>query len=217
MAKKRLTKQQLVVLKTFVFAACLMPFMFIIWETVFNQLGADPIQTLHFRTGDWALRFLFITLSMTPLQRFFHSPIPMRFRRMLGLFAFFYASLHVLVWLVLDQSLSMENMIKDVPQSPYIMVGLLAYFMLIPLAVTSTSGMMRLLGHSWFTLHKMIYPVALLGVLHFFWLTKLDYSEPIIYLSILLVLLGFRAALSRRGSSRHRISIVGLKNVFEKR
>lgn len=192
MARKRLSKQQLGALKITVFTVCLLPFCFITWDAVNNLLGADPIQTLHFRTGDWALRFLFTTLAMSPLQGLFHSPMPIRFRRMFGLFTFFYASLHVLVWLVLDQSLSLDNMIEDVPASPYIILGMLAYSMLIPLAATSTSRMMRRLGKSWFTLHKTIYLVAILAVIHFFWLTKLDYIEPLVYAFILFILLAFR-------------------------
>jgi len=129
---------------------------------------------------------------MTPLQRMFGSPLPIQFRRMLGLFTFFYASMHLLVWLVLDQSLSIDNMLEDVPESPYIILGLLAYSMLLALAVTSTIGMMRRMGSSWFTLHKLIYLIAVMGVVHFFWLTKLDYSEPVIYAVLLVVLLAFR-------------------------
>ncbi|MEO1889385.1 MAG: protein-methionine-sulfoxide reductase heme-binding subunit MsrQ [Cycloclasticus sp.] len=171
---------------------CLIPFGFITWDAVNNLLGADPIQTLHFRTGDWTLRFLLITLSMSPLQRLLKSPLPIRFRRMMGLFTFFYASMHLLVWLVLDQSLSIDNMIEDVPESPYIILGLLAYSMLISLAVTSTAGMMRRLGSAWFTLHKLVYLIAVMGVVHFFWLTKLDYIEPLIYAAVLSILLAYR-------------------------
>ena len=192
MARKRLSKAQLAGLKTVVFSVCLLPSCLITWDTVNNLLGADPIQTLHFRTGDWTLRFLLITLAMTPLQRLLHSPMPIRFRRMFGLFSFFYASLHMLVWLVLDQSLNLANMIEDVPESPYIILGILAYLLLIPLAVTSTAGMMRRLGKSWFSLHKVIYLVGILGVVHFFWLTKLDYVEPLIYAVLLSILLAFR-------------------------
>ncbi|PCI70920.1 MAG: sulfoxide reductase heme-binding subunit YedZ [Piscirickettsiaceae bacterium] len=162
------------------------------WDAVNDLLGADPIQTLHFRTGDWTLRFLLITLSMTPLQKLLKSPHPIRFRRMLGLYTFFYASLHLCVWLVLDQSLSLDNMLEDVPESPYIILGLSAYCLLIALAVTSTAGMMRRMGKMWFTLHKLVYAIAIMGVVHFFWLTKLDYTEPLIYAILLALLLAFR-------------------------
>ncbi|HIL93473.1 MAG TPA: sulfoxide reductase heme-binding subunit YedZ [Cycloclasticus sp.] len=192
MARQRLSKVQLGILKTIVFILCLLPFSLISWDAVNNLLGADPIQTLHFRTGDWTLRFLFITLTMSPLQRLFKSPLPIHFRRMFGLFAFFYASLHVLVWLVLDQSLSIDNMLEDVPESPYVILGLVAYSMLLSLAVTSTAGMMRRMGRSWVTLHKLVYIIAVMGVVHFFWLTKLDYIEPIIYAAVLSILLAYR-------------------------
>jgi len=196
--RKKASKRQLGVLKIIVFAVCLLPFSFITWDAVNNLLGADPIQTLHFRTGDWTLRFLLLTLALSPLRRLLNSPIPLRFSRMFGLFTFFYASMHMLVWLVLDQSLSIDNMLEDVPESPYIILGLLAYFLLIPLAATSTAGMMRRMGNSWFTLHKLIYLIALMGVIHFFWLTKLDYIEPLIYALVLSGLLAFRWQVIKR-------------------
>jgi len=171
MAQKRLSRFQWGVIKTMVFVVCLLPFAVITWDALNDLLGADPIQTLHFRTGDWTLRFLLITLTMTPIQRLLKTPVPIRFRRMFGLFTFFYASLHLLVWLVLDQSFSLDNMIEDVPESPYIILGLAAYIMLMLLAVTSTAGMMRRLGRKWDSLHKLVYVIAIAGVVHFFWLT----------------------------------------------
>ena len=188
----KLTKLQWFFLKTLVFMLCLLPFLSITWDAFNDLLGADPIQRLHFRTGDWTLRFLLISLTMTPLRRVFKSSFPIRFRRMLGLFCFFYASLHLLVWLVLDQSLSLENMFYDVPESPYIILGLLAYMMLLPLAITSNLASMRLLGTKWQSLHRLVYLIALLGLVHFFWLTKLDISEPLIYAFVSVVLLAFR-------------------------
>lgn len=181
-----------------VFNVCLIPFILIIWDGFNNSLGAEPIQTLHFITGDWALRFLLITLAMSPLQRLFKSALPVRFRRMFGLFAFFYATLHLLVWLILDQSLSIDNMIEDVPESPYIMLGLFAYLMLIPLAITSTAGMVRRLGKSWVSLHRTVYLIAIMGVVHFFWLTKLDDTEPLVYAALLVILLMFRWKILKR-------------------
>lgn len=192
MLRKKASKQQIRLLKTIVFNTCLIPFLLIIWDGFNDLLGADPIKTLHVRTGDWALRFLLITLLMSPLQRAFNVSLPIRFRRMFGLFAFFYASLHLAVWLVLDQSLRVEHMLEDIPESPYIMLGLLAYLMLIPLAITSTKGMMRRLGKRWVKLHRSLYLIAVMGVVHFFWLTKLDDTEPFIYAVLLAVLLLFR-------------------------
>jgi len=188
----KLTNLQWFFLKTLVFILCLLPFLSITWDAFNDLLGADPIQRLHFRTGDWTLRFLLISLTMTPLRRVFKSSFPIRFRRMLGLFCFFYASLHLLVWLVLDQSLSLDNMFYDVPESPYIILGLLAYMMLLPLAITSNLASMRLLGTKWQSLHRLVYLIALLGLVHFFWLTKLDISEPLIYAFVSVVLLAFR-------------------------
>ncbi|PCI71914.1 MAG: sulfoxide reductase heme-binding subunit YedZ [Piscirickettsiaceae bacterium] len=192
MARKRLSRLQWGFIKAFVHCICLIPFAFIAWDAVNDLLGADPIQTLHFRTGDWTLRFLLVTLTMTPLMRLLKTPTPVRFRRMFGLYTFFYASLHLCVWLVLDQSLSLDNMLEDVPESPYIILGLSAYCLLIALAVTSTAGMMRCMGKTWFALHKLVYAIAIMGVAHFFWLTKLDYTEPLIYAILLALLLAFR-------------------------
>jgi len=198
MLNKTYPKYQLGLLKTIVFSACLIPFVLILWDGFNNSLGAEPIQTLHFRTGDWALRFLLITLAMSPLQRLIKTPLPIRLRRMFGLYAFFYASFHLLVWLVLDQSLSIDNMLQDVPESPYIILGLFAYIMLIPLAITSTAGMMRRLGKLWVPLHGTIYLIATMGIVHFFWLTKLDYTEPLIYTALLLIFLMFRWQILKR-------------------
>lgn len=172
--------------------------MGIVWDAINDLLGADPIQTLHFRTGDWTLRFLLITLTMSPLQRLLKSPVPLRFRRMFGLFCFFYATMHLMVWLVLDQSLSTDNMLQDIPESPYIILGITAYCLLLPLAFTSTASMMRRLGRHWSSLHRLIYLITVLGVTHFFWLTKSDYKEPIIYAVIALVLLAFRWPIIKR-------------------
>jgi len=192
MAMLKFSRGQWFFLKSLVFILCSLPFLSMTWDTFNDLLGADPIQTLHFRTGDWTLRFLLISLTMTPLRRVFKSSLPIRFRRMLGLFCFFYASLHLLVWLVLDQSLSLDNMLYDVPESPYIILGLVAYTVLLLLAITSNLAAMRLLGAKWQSLHRLVYVIAVLGLVHFFWLTKLDNSEPLIYAVILVVLLAFR-------------------------
>ena len=194
----KFSRRQWFFLKTLVFILCLSPFLSIAWDAFHDLLGADPIQRLHFRTGDWTLRLLLISLAMTPLRQMFKSSMPIRFRRMLGLFCFFYASLHLLVWLVLDQSLSLDNMLYDIPESPYIIVGLLAYTMLLPLALTSNLAAMRLLGSNWQTLHRSVYLIAVLGLIHFFWLTKLDNSEPIVYAVVLGVLLAFRWPIIKR-------------------
>ncbi|MEW5011956.1 MAG: protein-methionine-sulfoxide reductase heme-binding subunit MsrQ [Cycloclasticus sp.] len=198
MAALKFSKLQWLFIKSVVFMLCLSPFLSIFWDAFNDLLGADPIQQLHFRTGDWTLRLLLLSLAMTPLRQVFKSSWPIRFRRMLGLFAFFYASLHLLVWLVLDQSLSLDNMLVDVPESPYIMLGLTAYLMLLPLAVTSNLASMRLLGSKWQSLHRSVYVIAVLGLVHFFWLTKLDNTEPLIYGLVLGGLLAFRWPMFKR-------------------
>lgn len=178
--------------KTLVFSICLLPFVLICMDALNDALGPDPVETLHFRTGDWTLRFLLITLTCTPLKLLLNWKVQLRFRRMLGLFAFFYASLHFCVYFVLDLSLSWAQIVDEVPKAPYVLVGLSAFILLVPLAVTSTRKMVRRLGKNWKKLHRLVYVAACLGVLHFFWLVKADLREPLIYASVLVVLLGIR-------------------------
>lgn len=178
--------------KISVFSVCLLPFAFLLNDAVSDALGPDPIETMHFRTGDWTLRFLLITLACTPLKLLCNWKFQLRFRRMLGLFAFFYASLHFSVYFGLDLSFSWAQIVDEVPQSPYVLVGLAAYLLLIPLAATSTRKMVQRLGKNWKKLHRLVYATACFGVIHFFWLVKADLSEPSIYALILAVLLGIR-------------------------
>ncbi len=180
------------IVKILFFTACLSPFLSLLYDTLNNQLGANPIETLHFRLGDWALRFLCLGLAITPLKRITGFKDLIRFRRMTGLFAFFYASLHFLVYVVLDLSFSLELFIDEVPESPYIIIGLLTYCLLIPLAVTSTKGMQKRLGKKWRQLHKLVYFAAILAVVHYLWLVKSAFTEPLIYAGVVFVLLGFR-------------------------
>lgn len=186
-----LTRRQVVrwVLKPLVFAAALVPFALMSWGAWQDDLGANPLETVTHGTGDWALRFLLITLAMTPLRRLLRSNWPISLRRMLGLFTFFYASLHFLVWLVLDQEMLWQNILADIVKRPYVTVGFLAWLFLVPLALTSTKGMIRRLGRNWSRLHRLVYPIALLGVLHYLWLVKADLLEPLIYAAILGLLL----------------------------
>lgn len=176
-----------------VFLLALLPFARLIQATLDDALGANPIEALTHATGDWTLRFLLITLALTPLRRLTGWSWLLRFRRMSGLFAFFYACLHFSIWFGLDQSLRLSAMLEDVVKRPYITIGFIAFVLLIPLAVTSTRGMMRRLGRNWQRLHRLIYPIAMLGVLHFVWLVKADWREPAIYAAILAVLLVARA------------------------
>ena len=185
----RLSKKAWAIIKINIFFLSLSPFLLLLNNTVHDQLGANPIETLHFRLGDWALRFLCIGLALSPLKKLLKQSWLIRFRRMMGLFSFFYASLHFTVYIVLDLSLSWEAFIDEVPQSPYILVGLLTYLLLIPLALTSTKAMQKRLGKRWIQLHKLVYVAGISAVIHYLWLVKSDLSEPILYASIMFILL----------------------------
>jgi len=176
----------------------LLPFLLLLHATINDQLGANPIQALHFSLGDWALRFLMIGLALTPIKIITQQAWPLRYRRMIGLLAFFYASLHVLVYLVLDLSGSWTAFMDEVPKSPYILVGLLTYLLLIPLAITSIKYFKKKLGRRWFTLHKLVYVAVLSACLHYLWLVKLDVSQPLLYMGLLGILLSIRVVNSYR-------------------
>jgi sulfoxide reductase heme-binding subunit YedZ len=177
------------VFKPLVFLSALLPFAIMLRGAWVGDLGANPLETVTHGTGDWALRFLLLTLAMTPLRRLLHRSWPLRMRRMLGLYAFFYASLHFLIWLVLDQELSWHNILGDIAKRPYITVGFTAWLLLVPLAATSTRWAMRRLGRRWTRLHRLVYPTAVLAVVHYLWLVKADLFEPLLYGAILAVLL----------------------------
>jgi methionine sulfoxide reductase heme-binding subunit len=175
-----------------VFVLCLGPFLWLGWDTYTNNLGTDPVQQITHRTGDWALRFLLITLAITPLRRLSGWNELIKLRRMLGLYAFFYASLHLTTYLALDLGGFWSQIFADILKRPFITVGFIAWLLMLPLALTSTKGMMRRLGRRWQMLHRLVYVSAGLAVLHFIWLVKADLTEPLIYLGILIVLMGFR-------------------------
>ncbi len=185
----RLSKKSWALIKICIFFLSLSPFLFLLNDTTHDQLGANPIETLHFRLGDWALRFLCIGLALSPLKKLLKQSWPIRFRRMMGLYTFFYASLHFTVYIVLDLSLSWEAFVDEVPQSPYILVGLFTYLLLLPLALTSTKAMQKRLGKHWIQLHKLVYLAGISAITHYLWLVKSDLSAPILYASIMLVLL----------------------------
>lgn len=188
----RLSKKIWAVIKINVFLVCLTPFLLLINDTLHHKLGANPIQTLHFTLGDWGLRFLCLTLAITPFRKLFKQNWLSRFRRMLGLYAFFYASMHFLIFMVLDLSLSWEAFVDEVPQSPYILLGLFTFILLIPLALTSTKSMQKRLGRHWLTLHKLVYVAGISAVIHYLWLVKTITAEPVFYASTVFVLLSFR-------------------------
>ncbi|HTL91655.1 MAG TPA: protein-methionine-sulfoxide reductase heme-binding subunit MsrQ [Steroidobacteraceae bacterium] len=193
--------------KPLVFAACLVP---LVWLAcgAFGWLGAtlgvDPVKELEHECGKTALNLLLLTLAVTPVRELSGQPQLLRLRRMLGLFAFFYVVLHFTIYLVLDLELNFATLGTDIAKRPYITIGFTGLLLLIPLAVTSTNGMMRRLGRRWQSLHRLVYVIAVLGVWHFYWQVKRDVREPLIYAGILGILLGYRlvrARIRRRASA----------------
>ncbi len=179
--------------KPALFMVCLIPLALITWDAFNNQLGANPIEKIMRRTGDWTLRFLLITLTITPARQLLNIPWLIKLRRMLGLFTFFYALLHFTNYIWLDQYFDVDEIIKDVIKRKYITIGFVCFLMLIPLAITSTNNMVkRMGGKRWQKLHKIVYAIAIGGVIHYLWLVKKDMSEPLIYAVLLAILLGYR-------------------------
>ena len=179
--------------KVAVFFLCLLPFAGLLWRILKSELGANPVEFLQHATGDWTLRFLVFTLCITPFRKLFKLPDLIRFRRMLGLFAFFYLCLHFLTYLGPDQSFSLSAMWKDVAKRPFITVGFLGFVLLIPLAITSTAGWIRRLGGKrWQLLHRSIYFAAVCGVVHYYWLVKSDVRKPLFYGALVGILLLWR-------------------------
>jgi len=182
-------------LKPPLFLLCLLPFIWVAVRALQiggTSLGANPVEAVQDTFGQWGLRLLVITLAVTPLRDWFNAPWLIQLRRMLGLFGFFYVLLHFLTWLLLDQGLYWPGILVDIGKRPFITIGFAALLMLIPLAVTSTNGMMRRLGKRWKSLHRLVYVIVPLGVWHYYWQVKADVREPLIYLTIVAVLLGWR-------------------------
>ena len=177
-------------LKAALFVLCLVPLARLAWLGTHRGLGANPIEYITHSTGWWTLSFLLITLSVTPLRRLTGWNWLLRLRRMLGLFAFFYVCLHFVTYIWLDQFFDWHSMVKDIAKRPFITVGFTAFLLLIPLAATSTSRMVKRLGaRRWQRLHRAVYVIALLGVLHFWWLVKKDIREPLLFGALLGLLL----------------------------
>jgi methionine sulfoxide reductase heme-binding subunit len=174
------------------FLACLVPLGRLGWKAYNSALGANPIQVITWSTGTWTLVFLMLTLSVTPLRKLTKQYWLIQYRRMLGLFAFFYASLHFTTYIWLDQFFDWQSVTKDVVKRPFITVGFTAFVLMIPLALTSTQWSIRRLGKKWQALHRMIYATAMLGVIHYIWLVKKDIRKPVIYACILGALLLYR-------------------------
>jgi methionine sulfoxide reductase heme-binding subunit len=189
--------------KRVVLFACLVPFLLLVLQSFSGNLGINPVETLQHTTGDWALRFLILTLCITPLRKLCHLPELIRFRRMLGLNAFFYVCLHFLTYFGPDQSFLLGGMLEDIAKRPYLTVGFVAFVLLIPLALTSTAGSIRRLGGKrWSQLHKLVYLVAILGVLHYDWLVKSNKTKPFTYGTILFILLLCRIGASWKWQSK---------------
>lgn len=196
--------------KPIVFVFCLVPLVWLLWLTLHNGLGANPIEKITHYTGEWALRFLWLTLAITPLRKLFGWSVLVRFRRMLGLYTFFYACLHFLTYLVLDQFFDFGEIAADILKRPYITVGFAALVLLVPLAVTSTNKMIKRLGRRWKQLHQLVYVVAVLAVLHFLWLVKADTFEPLVYAVLLLALFSVRAWYQNQDKRKQRIPKKGV-------
>lgn len=187
-------KQIRYVWKPLVFVLCLLPAALVVTDAlgITGGLGVNAVEDIQDRFGNWGLRFIMITLAVTPLRQLCGRNWLIRFRRMLGLFAFFYVLMHFLTWLVLDQGLLLSAIKEDIFERPFITVGFTAFLLLIAMAATSTNAMRRRLAKRWQTLHNCIYVVGVLGVVHYWWQVKLDAREPAIYAAVLVVLLGYR-------------------------
>ena len=177
-----------------------MPVAILFYRGLHDDLSADPVEYILHYTGIWALRFLLITLAVTPLRRLFNLPVLLRFRRILGVTAWIYASLHFGVYLVLDLQFDLAHLGEDIIKRPYITVGFLAWLLMTPLALTSSNRAIKALGRRWKQLHRLIYIIVLLACLHFIWLVKADLLEPLIYTAIALILLFYRLLQTNRHS-----------------
>jgi methionine sulfoxide reductase heme-binding subunit len=179
--------------KALLFALCLIPVANLFWRGFHQDLTANPIEFITHRTGDWTLRFLLITLAIAPARALLKQPQLIRFRRMLGLFAFFYATLHFTTWFWLDKDFELSEMWADVVKRRFITSGMAALLMMAPLAVTSTAGWVRRMGYArWQRLHRLIYVIAMVGVIHYYWGVKSDIRLPVLYGAILILLLAWR-------------------------
>ncbi len=179
--------------KPLVFVLCLLPFVMLVFQLLTDALGANPIESFTRANGEWGLRFLLVTLSVTPLRQIIKQSWPLRFRRMLGLFAFFYVCIHLSSYIVLDQFFDWSEIWADIIKRPFITIGMTAFVLLVPLALTSNYVMMRRLGRNWQRLHRLVYVIAVCAVLHFLWLVKADIYPVVIYAIILALLLLYRS------------------------
>lgn len=197
-------------LKAAAFLLCLAPLAIEVWLGFHDGLGANPLEHITHATGDWTIRFLVVTLSITPLRKLLHAPALIRFRRMFGLYAFFYGLLHFATYLWFDKAFEWPEIVKDIGKRPFITVGFLGLVCMLPLAVTSTAGWIRRMGGKrWQLLHRLVYVSACAGVVHYYWLVKSDVRRPLRYGAIVGGLLLFRLGavlLKRRITARARVS-----------
>ena len=179
-------------LKIVIFALSLVPIFYIIYQILTNQLGPEPIKDITHHTGKWTLYFIVITLAMTPLKKMTKLNIWINYRRMFGLFIFFYASIHLMTYVGLDYRFDLASIGDDIIKKKYIFIGFSAWLLLIPLAITSNKRMMKILKNKWKKLHRLIYLISLCGAIHYLWLVKRDLTEPLIFLTVILILLALR-------------------------
>jgi sulfoxide reductase heme-binding subunit YedZ len=178
--------------KPSIFFLSLIPFFLILYKIIFNKLGPEPVKEITHFTGEWTLLFIIFTLSMSPLKKITKLNIWISFRRMFGLFLFFYATLHMLTYVVIDYRLDLQSISKDIITKKFIFVGFAAWVLLLPLALTSSKKAIIYLKDKWKKLHRLIYPVSIFGIIHFIWLVKKDLTEPLVYALIIVILLLFR-------------------------
>lgn len=198
-------------LKPLVFAACLVPLAALARAFSRDRLGANPIEAVEIETGVWTLRFLVLTLAITPARRLFGWNGLAKYRRMIGLFVFFYATVHLSIYVGLDMTLDVGDIVHDVIKHKYITVGMAAWLLLLPLAITSTKGWVRRLGGKrWQALHRAIYAIAILGTVHYLWGVKKDIQRPLLYAAVFAILLGYRLWLrvERSVTTRERTATV---------
>lgn len=204
MPKPRSSK--LVAAKILVWALCLAPFLRLAWRIWHNDVTPNPVEFITHFTGDWTIRLIVATLAITPLRKLLQVPDLIRFRRLLGLFAFFYACLHFTTYLWLDHNFDMASIVKDVAKRPYVTAGFTAFVLMIPLAITSTSGWIRRLGGKrWQRLHRLIYITAIAGVVHYYWLVKSDIRLPVLYGFLVALELGYRIFSAKAKPSRRNL------------
>lgn len=209
-ARNTLSSRQISAIKVIVFFLCLVPAVQLAYGLVDHTLGPNPIEAITLATGAWTLRMLLITLAVTPLRRLTKLHWLVRLRRMLGLFAFGWATAHFIIWLWLDRFFDWREIAYDILDRPFITVGFSAFLLLIPLAATSSNAAVRRLGgRRWLALHQLVYLIATLGVVHFWWQVKADTLEPAIYAAILAVLLGIRFIWHHRDRRKQRVILAG--------